>query len=148
MRSVVPSIGLRRCASVPNSVTKGDGKVRFGNVVSPIGVRFGSVVPLRGYASVPITVAKGDGIGPEITDATMRILEAANARISPEFVSVGEQEYLKGVTSGIGEDTWASMTRTKVMLKVGCRFLFFSSHNRPHHTHTHKPTGPNYHPSW
>jgi|GEM_PF-6182499 len=28
-----------------------------------------------------ITVAKGDGIGPEIMDATLSILKAANARI-------------------------------------------------------------------
>ena len=36
-----------------------------------------------------ITVAKGDGIGPEIMDATLRILEAAGADIQPEFIEVG-----------------------------------------------------------
>ncbi len=29
--------------------------------------------------SIPITVARGDGIGPEIMDATLRILDAAKA---------------------------------------------------------------------
>jgi isocitrate dehydrogenase len=46
--------------------------------------------------NAPITVARGDGIGPEITDATMRILEAAKARVSPQNIVVGESLYLKG----------------------------------------------------
>ena len=37
----------------------------------------------------PITVAWGDGIGPEIMRATLSVLEAAGARIQPEFIDVG-----------------------------------------------------------
>ena len=33
---------------------------------------------------IAVTVARGDGIGPEIMDATMRIIEAAGAGIEPE----------------------------------------------------------------
>jgi isocitrate dehydrogenase len=33
---------------------------------------------------IPITVANGDGIGPEIMDATLRILEAAGAPLDIE----------------------------------------------------------------
>jgi isocitrate dehydrogenase len=51
--------------------------------------------------NVPITVAKGDGIGPEIMDATLRILKAANARLDIEEIEVGEKVYLSGNTSGI-----------------------------------------------
>jgi len=65
----------------------------------------------------PITVAYGDGIGPEITAATMRILEAANAAIAPEVIEVGEKVYLQGNTSGIPESAWESLLRTKVLLK-------------------------------
>ncbi len=65
-----------------------------------------------------ITVAKGDGIGPEIMDATLRILEAAEARIEYEFIEVGEKVYLSGNTSGIEQSSWDSLRRTKVFLKA------------------------------
>ena len=40
---------------------------------------------------VPITVAKGDGIGPEIMDATLFILNAAGARIEIEEIERKER---------------------------------------------------------
>ena len=46
--------------------------------------------------NVPITIAKGDGIGPEIMDATLRILQAAGAAIALEEIEVGEPVYLRG----------------------------------------------------
>lgn len=67
---------------------------------------------------VPITVAEGDGIGPEIMGATMKILEAAGARIAPEYVTIGEKKFLSGFNTGIGEETWESIARTKVFLKA------------------------------
>jgi isocitrate dehydrogenase len=67
---------------------------------------------------VPITVAKGDGIGPEIMDATLSILKAANARIQIEEIEVGEKVYLSGNTSGIAKESWDSLRRTKVFLKA------------------------------
>ncbi|RSK25709.1 NADP-dependent isocitrate dehydrogenase [Bacillus sp. HMF5848] len=65
-----------------------------------------------------ITIAKGDGIGPEIMDATLKILEHAGAMIEPEFIDIGEKVYLSGNTSGISEDAWESLRRTKVFLKA------------------------------
>jgi len=65
----------------------------------------------------PITIAYGDGIGPEIMRATLKILEAANAQISPEVIEVGEKVYLQGNTSGIPNEAWKSLKRTKVLLK-------------------------------
>ena len=38
-----------------------------------------------------ITVARGDGIGPEIMDACLRILEAAGAPLDYDEVNVGEK---------------------------------------------------------
>ena len=35
-----------------------------------------------------ITVAKGDGIGPEIMDATLRIMEAAGAELDYDFIDI------------------------------------------------------------
>ncbi|MCX7662150.1 MAG: NADP-dependent isocitrate dehydrogenase [Tepidimonas fonticaldi] len=66
---------------------------------------------------VPITVARGDGIGPEIMDATLRVLQAAGARIAPEFIEIGEQQYLAGHSSGIAPEAWDSLRRTRVFLK-------------------------------
>lgn len=67
---------------------------------------------------VPITVTYGDGIGPEIMKAVLFILEKAGARLAVETVSVGEQVYLSGNTSGIPEEAWASIHRTRVLLKA------------------------------
>ena len=65
----------------------------------------------------PITVARGDGIGPEIMEATLRILSASGARLAPEFIDIGEKVYLAGNSAGIAPDAWASLRRTKVFLK-------------------------------
>jgi isocitrate dehydrogenase len=66
----------------------------------------------------PITVAYGDGIGPEIMDATLRVIEAAGARIEPEVIEIGEKVYLRGNTAGIEPGAWDSLRRTKVFLKA------------------------------
>ena len=65
-----------------------------------------------------ITVAKGDGIGPEIMDATLKILSAAEARIDVELIDIGEKVYLSGNTAGIAPEAWDSLRRTKVFLKA------------------------------
>ena len=69
-------------------------------------------------SKVKIAVAKGDGIGPEIMDATLKILTAAGARIEPEFISIGEKVYLGGNSAGIKEDAWDIIERNKVILKA------------------------------
>ena len=68
--------------------------------------------------NTPITVAYGDGIGPEIMDATMSILEAANARIDAEVIEVGKKKFLEGFESGLDDKAWESIRRTQVMLKA------------------------------
>jgi len=67
---------------------------------------------------IPITVANGDGIGPEIMDATLRILEAAGAPLDIERIDIGEKVYLAGNTAGIEPSSWDSLRRTKVFLKA------------------------------
>ena len=66
----------------------------------------------------PITIARGDGIGPEIMDATLRVLQASGARIAPEFIDVGEAVYLGGNSAGIEPTAWASLRSTRVFLKA------------------------------
>ena len=67
---------------------------------------------------IPITVANGDGIGPEIMDATLRILEAAGAPLDIERIDIGEKVYLAGNSAGIEPSSWDSLRRTKVFLKA------------------------------
>lgn len=64
-----------------------------------------------------ITVAKGDGIGPEIMDATLKIILAAGAQLTIDEIEVGEKVYLAGNTSGIAPEAWETITRNKVFLK-------------------------------
>lgn len=65
-----------------------------------------------------ITVAKGDGIGPEIMDATLKIILAAGAKIEIDEIEVGEKVYLAGNTSGIAPESWDVIKKNKVFLKA------------------------------
>ncbi len=65
-----------------------------------------------------VTVAYGDGIGPEIMDATLQILEAGGAKLDIETIDIGEKVYLAGNTAGIAPEAWDSLRRTKVFLKA------------------------------
>src|SRR5579862_10064148 len=66
----------------------------------------------------PITVAYGDGIGPEIMEASLHIIQEAGAALEIEKIDVGEKVYLSGNTSGIEPSAWESLRRTKVFLKA------------------------------
>lgn len=68
--------------------------------------------------AVKIAVAKGDGIGPEIMDATLKIMKAAGAQIEPEFIDLGEKVYLSGNSAGISTESWDVIGRNKVILKA------------------------------
>ncbi len=65
-----------------------------------------------------ITVAKGDGIGPEIMDATLKIIMAAGADISIDEIEVGEKVYLAGNLAGIAKESWDVIRRNKIFLKA------------------------------
>jgi len=65
-----------------------------------------------------ITIAKGDGIGPEIMNATLKILEAANAQIEWEEIKIGKSVYLGGNSSGIDPKAWGTIRKNKVFLKA------------------------------
>lgn len=67
---------------------------------------------------VKVAVAQGDGIGPEIMDATLRILKAAGAQIEPLFIEIGEKAYLAGNTAGITQEAWDAIGEAKVILKA------------------------------
>jgi isocitrate dehydrogenase (NAD+) len=63
-----------------------------------------------------VTLIPGDGIGPEITDAAVRILEAAGFRPKWERVLAGDAA-LKKTGTPLPDDVLASVTRTRIALK-------------------------------
>ncbi|MCW5858497.1 MAG: NADP-dependent isocitrate dehydrogenase [Caldilineales bacterium] len=67
---------------------------------------------------MPITLAFGDGIGPEIMQASLKVLLAAGARLAIEPVDIGERVYQGGNSAGIGPGAWESLRRTKVFYKA------------------------------
>jgi isocitrate dehydrogenase len=65
-----------------------------------------------------ITIAKGDGIGPEIMDATLKILKAAQVPVEWDEIEIGEKVYLAGNTTGISPDAWSKIRKNKIFLKA------------------------------
>jgi isocitrate dehydrogenase len=74
--------------------------------VSPIGTK------------AAVTLCRGDGIGPEIMDATLAVLQAAGAALEFEEIEAGEKVYLDGIQSGMRPQAWDSLRRTRVLLKA------------------------------
>lgn len=69
-------------------------------------------------SATPITIARGDGIGPEIMDATLTVLQEAGAKLELDEVVVGEAVYRAGNPSGIDPALWQSIRQTRVFLKA------------------------------
>ena len=69
-------------------------------------------------SKTPITVAHGDGIGPEIMQATLAIIQAAGAALEIETIEIGEAVYKRGHLAGIEPSAWESLRRTNVFLKA------------------------------
>lgn len=65
-----------------------------------------------------IAIARGDGIGPEIMDATLRILEAAGAQFDSTFITIGKKAYDAGIMNGISDEDWQVVKECGVLLKA------------------------------
>jgi len=68
-------------------------------------------------AQTPVAVARGDGIGPEITDAVLFLLEQAGAKLDVRPIEVGRAVYERGFSAGIDSDAWDILRQTGVLLK-------------------------------
>ena len=64
-----------------------------------------------------VSVASGDGIGPEITAATLKVLEAAAVPLIFEPVSMGLEHWRQGQTSGLPRKSWDAIRSNGVLLK-------------------------------
>lgn len=67
---------------------------------------------------IPITVAHGDGIGPEIMDATLKILSAAGAPLDIKTIEVGQKLFERGVMTGIEQSSIDAIKDTGILLKA------------------------------
>jgi isocitrate dehydrogenase len=65
-----------------------------------------------------ICIAKGDGIGPEIMQATLDVLEALNLDIKFHEIELGEKLYLKGHSAGIESSSWDLLRQYPILLKA------------------------------
>jgi len=80
--------------------------------------------PLRTVPAAPtstktrVTIARGDGIGPEIMDSTLRILDAAGAPLDFDEIELGERVFRAGHSAGIEPRSWDVIRRNKVLLKA------------------------------
>jgi isocitrate/isopropylmalate dehydrogenase len=68
-------------------------------------------------SNTPITIAYGDGVGPEVMEATLLILQESGAPVHCEIIELGARMYERGHTTGITSDGWESLMRTKLLLK-------------------------------
>lgn len=69
-------------------------------------------------SNIPITIARGDGIGPEIMDATLYVLNEAGAPLNYHEIVIGETLYLSGSSTGIEPSSWETIRQTKAFLKA------------------------------
>jgi len=64
-----------------------------------------------------VTLIPGDGVGPEITAATRRVIEATGVAIEWEEAIAGEAVFRAGDSSGVPQETADSIAHTGVALK-------------------------------
>ncbi len=80
--------------------------------VSPSALPANDRLPAR-----TIPVAAGDGIGPEITEAVLSVLRAADPALDFRPVTVGLDAYRAGAMSGFGPEVMAAIAEHGVILK-------------------------------
>jgi isocitrate dehydrogenase len=68
-------------------------------------------------AKQKITILPGDGIGPEVVESALAIIQATGANVEFERCEAGASAFQKGVVTGIPKETIESIERTHVVLK-------------------------------
>ncbi|KEZ79084.1 isocitrate dehydrogenase [Salinisphaera hydrothermalis] len=68
-------------------------------------------------ASTPLTVIKGDGIGPDIVDAALKVIDALDVDFDYDYVEVGQAALDAGETDPLPQQAIDSIERTGLVLK-------------------------------
>lgn len=64
-----------------------------------------------------ITLIPGDVIGPEVTSATRKIIEAADVQIRWDVCEAGAEVFKKGLETGVPQETIDSILKNRIALK-------------------------------
>ncbi|MCX7343972.1 MAG: NADP-dependent isocitrate dehydrogenase [Proteobacteria bacterium] len=64
-----------------------------------------------------ITLIPGDGIGPEVTKAARKIIDATGIKINWEICEAGAEVFKKGKATGVPQETIDSINKNKIALK-------------------------------
>lgn len=64
-----------------------------------------------------VTLIPGDGIGPECVQSAKQLIEAVGANVTWEECHAGASVFKKGIASGVPQDTFDSISKTRVVLK-------------------------------
>lgn len=64
-----------------------------------------------------VSLIPGDGIGPEVAEATQRIINATGVKINWEVCEAGAAVFKKGLATGVPQETIDSIAKNKVALK-------------------------------
>lgn len=67
---------------------------------------------------IPLAVAYGDGIGPEIMEQTLRVLDALETPFTYDNIKIGKEAYLEGCKSGIPDEAWDVLRENRLLLKA------------------------------
>jgi isocitrate dehydrogenase len=65
-----------------------------------------------------ITIAYGDGIGPEIMEATLKILQHAKVNLAIDTISIGQEQYERKIETGIPDSAWETIKNNQIILKA------------------------------
>ena len=68
--------------------------------------------------SYKITVAYGDGIGPEIMEVVLQVLQKSGFEFKTDEIELGEKVYKQGHLSGVRAEDWEFIRKNKVFLKA------------------------------
>ncbi|KAB2834262.1 MAG: isocitrate dehydrogenase, partial [Caedimonadaceae bacterium] len=64
-----------------------------------------------------VTLIPGDGIGPEVTTAAQRLIDATGAKIQWDVCLAGAEVFKQGLPTGVPDETIASIKENRVVLK-------------------------------
>lgn len=64
-----------------------------------------------------VTLIPGDGIGPEVTEAARRIVDATGVKIDWDLQEAGAEVFKQGLATGVPDATIDSIERTRCVLK-------------------------------
>lgn len=80
-------------------------------------IRMSTNSPESSSSAPRVTVIPGDGIGPEVVASAVRLVDAAGGRIAWEYADAGAEVFKRGIPSGVPEETIASISSTRTVLK-------------------------------